>query len=65
MAIYGGPTTSAGVSISTGGPLPGSEMGWPDALEDVSFAENFFRFALTESPLDGFFRFEVQLRRGL
>ena len=54
MAIYGGPTTSAGVSISTGGPLPGSEMEWPDALEDVSFAENFFRFALTESPLDGF-----------
>jgi pimeloyl-ACP methyl ester carboxylesterase len=54
MAIYGGPATSAGVSISTGGPLPGSEMEWPDALEDVSFAENFFRFALTESPLDGF-----------
>lgn len=54
IAIYGGPTTSAGVPISTGGPLPGSEMEWPDALEDVSFAENFFRFALTESSLDGF-----------
>jgi pimeloyl-ACP methyl ester carboxylesterase len=53
-AIYGGPTTSKGQPISTGGPFPGSEMGWYDILEDVKFAEKFFRFALAESPLDGF-----------
>ena len=29
-------------------------MGWPDILEDVKFADNYFRFALAESPLDGF-----------
>jgi feruloyl esterase len=53
-AIYGGPKTSKGGPISTAGPFPGSEMGWPDILEDVKFADNYFRFALTDSPLDGF-----------
>lgn len=52
--IYAGPTTSAGVPISTAGPFPGSELMWPGILEDVRFAHDFFRFALAESPRDGF-----------
>jgi len=52
--IYAGPTTSTGRRLSTAGPLPGSELMWPNILDDVSFAQNFFRFALTDSPRDGF-----------
>ncbi|MEH3160318.1 MAG: tannase/feruloyl esterase family alpha/beta hydrolase [Sphingomonas taxi] len=52
--IYSGPTTSGGQRISTAGPFPGSELMWPDILEDVSFAQDFFRFALADLPRDGF-----------
>jgi hypothetical protein len=54
MRIYGGPTTSQGESISTAGPFPGSELEWPNILEDVTFANNYFRFALADWPRDGF-----------
>lgn len=52
--IYAGPTTSKAERVSTAGPSPGSELMWPNILEDVSFAEDFFRFALADSPRDGF-----------
>ena len=52
--IYQGPRTSSGAPLSTAGPFPGSEMEWPNILEDVKFADNYFRFALADLPHDGF-----------
>lgn len=53
-SIYAGPTSSTGQRLSTRGPFTGSELMWPNILEDVSFAQNFFRFALADSSRDGF-----------
>ena len=53
IRIYAGPTTSTGERLSTAGPFPGSEQGWPDFLEDVKFSDGLFRFALADSPRDG------------
>jgi hypothetical protein len=65
--IYQGPRTSSGAQISTAGPFPGSEMGWPNMLEDVKFADNYFRFALADLPRDGFpaskFDFDTDYKR--
>lgn len=45
--VYAGPTTSQGVKIYTGGPMPGSELNWLDGGEpyaDDVWAEEYFRY---------------------
>lgn len=45
--VYAGPTTSQGVKIYTGGPLPGSELNWLDSDEPYAsdvWAEEYFRY---------------------
>lgn len=51
--IYAGPTTSTGERLSAGGPLPGSELNWPEIVDDT-FPDEFFRSALGDTPGDGF-----------
>lgn len=47
--IYGGPTTSKGMRISTRGVFPGSELDWADNNESSSAGvADFFKFALFE-----------------
>jgi pimeloyl-ACP methyl ester carboxylesterase len=44
--IYAGPTTSAGVRISTGGPLPGTELDWAETKNSTAEVAEFFKYVL-------------------
>ena len=44
--IYAGPTTSAGVRISTSGPLPGTELDWAETKNSTAEVAEFFKYVL-------------------
>ena len=44
--IYAGPTTSAGVRLSTSGPLPGTELDWAETKNSAAEVAEFFKYVL-------------------
>ena len=50
--IYGGPSTSQGVRISTRGVFPGSELDWNDTKNPSAEVSEFFKYMLPEPSSD-------------
>ena len=44
--IYAGPTTSAGVRLSTSGPQPGTELDWAETKNSAAEVAEFFKYVL-------------------